>query len=314
MSPRKLLIGLLIVATFSLGTLRDAAAAAPEAKKIVFLPGRSSHGWGAHSHPASCLLLARLLNENVPGLKAVVHQGGWPNDMAVLDDAAAIVIACDGNGVIGSHYAELDALAKKGVGLAFLHYSLDVGNKERGSYMLNWIGGYYEQFWSVNPSWKAEFNSFPTHAVTRGVKPFAIHDEWYYHMRFREPMDGVVPLLTAVPPDRTRQGKDGPHSGNPAVRERLGMPEHLAWVYQRPDGGRGFGFTGGHFHWNWANDNLRKLVLNAIVWVARADVPADGVVTKTPTAEELEANQEAGRPGDWTREKTEQWIERAQGK
>jgi type 1 glutamine amidotransferase len=289
-------------------------AASPEGKqKIVFLPGSASHGYGMHAHPATCLLLARLLNETVPGVAAEVHRGGWANDPAVLDGAAAIVIFCDGNSVIGSHYKELDSLAKKGVGLAFLHYSLDVGDKERGTYVMDWIGGYYEQFWSVNPSWKAQFTSLPQHPITRGVKPFAIGDEWYYHMRFRDEMKGVTPILTAIPPDSTRQGKDGPHSGNPTVRERLGMPEHVAWACERADGGRGFGFTGGHFHWNWANDDLRKLVLNAIVWTAKIEVPADGIVTKTPTAEELEANQELPKPADWTRERTQQMINNARG-
>ena len=43
---------------------------------------------------------------------------------------------------------------------------------------------------------------------------------------------------------------------------------------ERPDGGRGFGFTGGHFHRNWGDPNFRKLVLNAILWTAGLDVPS----------------------------------------
>ena len=64
----------------------------------------------------------------------------------------------------------------------------------------------------------------------------------------------------------------------------------MAWARQRPDGGRGFGITGAHFHWNWGNDNFRKLVLNAIVWAAHVPVPETGVPSRTPTLEELEAN------------------------
>jgi hypothetical protein len=33
------------------------------------------------------------------------------------------------------------------------------------------------------------------------------------------------------------------------------------WVYERPDGGRRFGFTGGHTHANWGNPNQRKVML-----------------------------------------------------
>ena len=61
------------------------------------------------------------------------------------------------------------------------------------------------------------------------------------------------------------------------------------WVYERPDAGRGFGFTGGHKHVNWADDNCRKVVLNALLWIAKADVPADGVPS-TVAPEELAQN------------------------
>lgn len=279
-------------------------------KSIVFLPGRQSHGWTGHAYAADCKLLAGILNKNVPGIEAVVIEGGWPKDTSVLETAAAIIIACDGNSLIGSesNWKALDAIADKGVGLGFLHYSLDPG-KRYGSYMLDWIGGYYEQHWSVNPHWRAEFKTLPSHPVTRGVEPFTASDEWYYHMRFREKMQGVTPILTAVPPDSTRQRPDGPHSNNPTVRSRKGMPEHVAWVYQRPDGGRGFGCTGGHTHWVYAQDDFRKLMLNTICWIAHVEVPADGVATTTPTAAEMEANLEGQRPKDWTTERIERVIE-----
>jgi type 1 glutamine amidotransferase len=99
--------------------------------------------------------------------------------------------------------------------------------------------------------------------------------------------------LTAVPPDSTR-GKPGlndAYSGNPEVLKRIGLPEHVMWALDRPDGGRGFGFTGGHSHRNWANDDFRKIVLNALLWVARADVPPKGVES-TVTEQDLQENLE----------------------
>jgi hypothetical protein len=63
----------------------------------------------------------------------------------------------------------------------------------------------------------------------------------------------------------------------------------LAWAYERPDGGRGFGCTGGHFHKNWGNDEFRKLMLNALVWTAGLEVPTKGI-SSTVTSQELEAN------------------------
>ena len=59
----------------------------------------------------------------------------------------------------------------------------------------------------------------------------------------------------------------------------------MAWAVERKDGGRGFGFTGGHFHDNWGNDDFRKTILNALVWVAKGDVPANGVESKITKAD-----------------------------
>ena len=88
-----------------------------------------------------------------------------------------------------------------------------------------------------------------------------------------------------------------------STESRLGPerkePQHVMWAFERPSslgGGRGFGFTGGHFHRNWKHDDHRGVVLNAIAWIAGVDVPADGVSTKTPTDEEMAANlDEKGR-------------------
>ena len=177
-----------------------------------------------------------------------------------------------------------------------LHYATGIFKGKQGDYFLDWTGGLFERDWSVNPHFNAEFTSLPDHPITRGVKPFAIEDEWYYNMRFPKDMSGVTPILAAIPPDATRKRPFGRYSGNAHVRARLGKPEYLAWVRVRPDGGRGFGFTGGHWQANWADDNFRKVVLNGIIWTAKLDIPADGVPSKRPTLAELEANLDEPKP------------------
>jgi hypothetical protein len=154
----------------------------------------------------------------------------------------------------------------------------------------SWIGGYFETFWSVNPDWTAHYEKFPEHPVSRGLRPCQVNDEWYFHMRFADDMKGVTPIFTAVPPDAVHRKGNDAHGANPEVFARKGLPEDMAWAFQRPDGGRGFGFTGGHYHWNWACDTFRKAVLNGIVWTAGLEVPAAGVPSKTPTFEELQQN------------------------
>jgi len=281
-------------------------------KKLVLVAGSKSHGYNAHEHNAGCLLLAKCLNENMPNIYAAVYTNGWPKDPTCFDNADAICMFCDGGGghVVMQHLEETDKMAKKGVGIACLHYGVEVPKGKPGNYMLDWTGGYFETFWSVNPHFKAEFKKFPKHPITRGVKPFELDDEWYYHMRFRENMQGVTPVLSAIPPESTRQRKDGAHSGNPTVRARKGMSEHVGWAYERPDGGRGFGFTGGHWHHNWAQNDFRKLVLNGLVWIAGVEVPANGVPSKRPSVAELEANQDYPKSKNWSSEKIQEIIDR----
>ncbi len=286
-----------------------AAAKKPDAKKIVFIAGPKSHGYGAHEHYAGCMLLADRM-EQLPGVECEVVKDGWPKDTGILDDADSIVIFCDGGGrhPIIPHIDEVAPLMDQGVGLVCLHYGVEVPKGKPGDALLKWTGGYFEAYWSVNPHWTAEFKEFPEHPVTRGVKPFAINDEWYYHMRFPEGMKNVTPILTAVPPDKTRERPDGAHSGNPTVRARKGMPEHLMWVVERSDGGRGMGFTGGHWHWSWACDSFRTVVLNGIAWTAKIDIPEGGIPSKRPTMDELEKNQDYPKPDRFQREEWEKKI------
>jgi hypothetical protein len=104
-------------------------------------------------------------------------------------------------------------------------------------------------------------------------------------------MKGVTPILSAVAPIGTVRKEPSDRGGNPTVYDAVsaGKPQHMAWAYEREDGGRGFGFTGGHFHDNWGNDNFRKVVLNAMVWLAKCEVPAGGVESQVTEAD-LNAN------------------------
>ena len=283
---------MLKLATLLLAIVVTAAtlARAEDKKKIVLIAGSPSHGPGEHEFNAGVALLKKCLDK-VPGVDTVVFNNGWPKDANAFDGADAIVIYSDGGdghpAIQDNHLDQLNAAMKRGVGLACMNYAVEVPAKKGGPEFLNWIGGYFETFWSVNPTWEADFKQIPEHPITRGVKPFKIYDEWYYHMRFQD--SHVTPLLSAIPPESTRERPDDAHGGNQYVRARKGMSEDVAWAYDRPDGGRGFGFTGAHFHKNWGDDNFRKLVLNAILWIAKMEVPAEGVQSAV-TADELKQN------------------------
>jgi hypothetical protein len=130
-----------------------------------------------------------------------------------------------------------------------------------------WAGGYFDyetgntpnHWYSAIQTWNADSKlGIPEHPLARGVKPFPTQEEYYYRIKFRDNDPRLKPIVLTRPPKETNDFAVG-------------------WAVERADGGRGFGFTGGHFYQNWWNPDFRKLVLNAIVWTAKLDVPERGV-------------------------------------
>jgi type 1 glutamine amidotransferase len=263
-------------------------------KKVVFISGKPSHGRMKHEHRAGNMILAKRLNESGLPIEAVVLEDiGYPKDESVLEDASTIVIFCTGHGghLLNPKLREFDALMKKGIGVIMIHWATEAVSGAPGDKFLEWMGGFCDLNWSVNPHWKPNFKPRP-HPIWNGVQPFSVDDEWYYHMRFVEDRTGFTPILTDVPPMETLKRPDGMRSGNPAVRKAVanGETQHVAWAYERTSGGRGFGFTGGHNHDSWQEDNYRKVMLNAILWTAGMDVPKNGVTSSAPDLVEIESN------------------------
>ena len=277
-------------------------------KKIVFLAGSKSHKYGEHEYYAGSVLLAKSIQESYPNFQVEVIENGWPREPTVFEDADTIVVYSDGGPKhpLLDHLKEFDSLMQRGVGFVCIHFSTEIPQGVASEHLLNWLGGYFETDWSVNPHWLPEFNEWPTHPITRGVRPLSNNDGWYFHLRFAEDRSRITPILTAIPPKSTMDRPDSPHSGNPHVRQSVerGDRQTLAWTFDREDGGRSFGFTGGHHHWNWGDANYRRFMLNAILWTAKHAVPADGFGSRVVTMAELEMNQDFEPPVDFDREKT----------
>lgn len=239
--------------------------------RVVFLAGPDSHLPGSHEHEAGSELLATALRIRDASVETVNVYGGWPEDDSIFEGADAIVMYCDGGDshLVMDHLPRFNQLITEGVGVVAIHYCVEVPKGSPASTaMLDAIGGYFETWWSVNPVWTAEYETIPPHAVTAEVTPFTLKDEWYFNMRFAD--QGIAPLLSAIAPASTMDRWNGPHSGNDAVRQQVAdkLPQVTAWAYERPGGGRGVGYTGGHYHSNWENEQARSLILNAIEWVA----------------------------------------------
>lgn len=281
-------------ATVAVGSHPPTLADSAKPKKLVLIAGTPSHGPGDHEFNAGVLLLDKCL-KGVKGIETVVFRNGYPKDDSALDTADGILCYADGGAghplIRERRLERIGKLMARGVGLMCAHFGVEVPKDLGGPQFLEWIGGYYEHMYSCNPMWRPEFKEFPKHPICNGVKPFAVRDEWYFNMRFREGMKGVTPILAAKPSDEVRGGPyvypRGPYKH---IQENKGRSEAMMWAFERPaSGGRGVGFTGGHFHRNWATDDFRKVVLNALLWICKVEVPPEGVVSQVTEAD-LAAN------------------------
>lgn len=266
-------------------------------KKAVFIAGAPSHGCGAHEFNAGVKLLARRLAGQEKLLIAPYYSGRWDADPTSLDNADAIVLYSDGGGrhPFLRDMDRIDAAMRRGVGLMCMHYAVEIPKGDPGQHFLDWIGGFYESGWSSNPHWNAALRTGSDHPITRGVRGEEVLDEWYFCIRFRPEKEGVTSILEATPDTKTRSSNGWPRKPYPHIIADEGRSETLMWAVERPDGGRGVGFTGGHFHHNWAYEAKRRAVLNAILWVCGLEVPTGGVVSDAVTEEELNQNLDPKR-------------------
>jgi hypothetical protein len=241
----------------------------PKLGKIVLLAGGPSSKPMAHEYFAGCALLMDWLKQQ-PGVWPVMARG-WPKTERLFEGARAVVYYGDGGGkqpfVDPARWQTFARLMDSGAGLVLLHQAMDFPAGPDGDKIKGWLGGVFHSDIGCRGHWDMEFTTIPAHEVTRGVKPFAAPgDGWLYNLHFAP--KGVTPVLLGAVPEDSRKTAD--------ARRHTGREEVIAWAYQRPDGGRGFAFTGADLHKSWAYPSQRKLVLNGILWAAKLPVPPDG--------------------------------------
>lgn len=243
----------------------------PKLARVVLLAGSPSNKSGQHEYFAGCALFMDWLRQS-PGVDPVMARDGWPKNEGILDQARTVVCYMDGGGkqpfLEPARMKRLQSLVDAGVGLVMLHQAVDFP-KGPDETVQSWLGAVWRADIGSRGHWDMEFSRLPAHPVLRGVKPFAAPgDGWLYNLHFRAGMKGVVPLLQGTVPDKSRT--------TPDAKLHKGRPEVIAWAYERPGGGRSFGFTGCDLHKNWEIQSQRRLVINAVLWTAKLPVPEGG--------------------------------------
>lgn len=241
---------------------------ATPAKTIVLIAGpvRTHDRIGHHDYLAGCKLLADLLRRS-SGINPIVVHDGWPEDSRITNDCAAIVFYDGGGGNQGflrspERIERIQTAVDAGVGIVMIHktvaFPLSLTNQGKA-----WIGGTYTPGTSSRGHWRSRHASFVDHPVSAGVESWRIRDGWLNNIQFVDKMSGVTPLLWS---GRKHGGADA--GGNRDI---------VSWVYDRPDGGRSFSFTGLDAHSAWSLPGLRRFVTNGILWTAGNEIPASGV-------------------------------------
>ena len=241
------------------------AGLAGEPKRVLLLAGKGSHGYGAHEHQAGIRVLAKCLR-GVPGLKTSSHfvGDGWPQGPKLIKAADGIVMFMDEamrwQQSDPARQAALQDLMDRGGGVVALHWA--VGGKEDKDipFHLKLVGGCHGGSDRKYTHAEVELDvADPSHAITSGIGNFRIDDEFYYQLKWAK-QGKVVPLLTATIEDLPDQA--------------------AAWAFERPDGGRSFGFVCLHSHANWGLIECRRLVAQAVVWTVKLPVPKEGLPVK----------------------------------
>lgn len=221
--------------------------------KTVLLVGQShdNHPPQTHEYLPGLERVAGLL-ENTERLKVRIVNGDepWtdgPDSLADVDGAVLFLAE-------GARWCQADArrhealarLAARGGGLVGLHWAIGTKAAEPIGPFLKLLGGCHggpDRKYAVVETDVHVVD--PSHPIAAGLQDFQVRDEFYYRLKFVEPSAGLRSVLQAT---------------------IEGQPETVAWSYERPDGGRSFGFSGLHFHDNWERAEYRALIKQAVLW------------------------------------------------
>jgi len=235
---------------------------ADEPKKVLLLAGKGSHEYGAHEHEAGMRVLGKCLH-GIAGLKTSYHYvgDGWAEGPELIKHADGIVMFLDcgmrWEQADRKRQAALENLMARGGGVLALHWAVGGRDEKDIPFHLRLVGGCHggsdRKYTHAEVGLKV---AAPEHPIMRAIEGFQINDEFYYTLKWSK-QGKIVPLLTATIDNYPNQA--------------------VAWAFERPDGGRSFGFVCLHSHENWGLIECRRLVSQAVLWTVKLPIPKEGL-------------------------------------
>ncbi len=258
----------LLVTLLAGRALTSAASAQDEEPKngpvrlLLLCQGPDGHPTGTHEYKAGVGIMAECL-KRVEGLEVTVANADepWSDGPDLLQKTDGVVMYLSE----GARWAHADAdrlealaqLAARRGGIAAVHWAMGTKEERYIEGYLKLVGGCHggaDRKYTVVETDLALAD--PKHPIANGLADFHIRDEFYYRLKLVKGDRGVRPIVTAP---------------------IEGQQETLAWAWERPDGGRSFGFCGCHFHENWMRPEYRRLVCQGILWSLKLPVPEKGL-------------------------------------
>jgi hypothetical protein len=239
-----------------LGVLSSTVAADEPAgsPSVLFIGKQPDHPYGSHMYLHTCRMLSECLRLN--GLQASVSDG-WPKDVPLEGVKTVVVYTSPGAELLldGPHRDEFVRLMQRGVGLVTIHWASSVLQDDFDRLGERWIhslGGTWISNVGLSTDTSELKQLIPTHPICRGWSSYELHDEYYLNPTISKDARPLLQVTTK------------------------GQEVVVGWAYERPDGGRAYGTTLGHFYSNFEREPFRRAVVNAILWTAHRDVPAAG--------------------------------------
>lgn len=252
-----------VICSLTLVFLPALSAAADKPQRLLLIgQAPDGHPPGTHEYRAAASLFSKMLApmDRLQTI-AVSADGDWPEGPELLDGAdAAVVFVSEGAKWLQGDAKRLtafQALAKRGGGLICLHWGM--GTRD-AKFIPAWVelfggchGGPDRRYKVVDVKTQL---ATPTHPILRGVSPVELREEFYFKLKWAQPAEQITPL----------------------IQVRIEEEDHtVGWAWERPDGGRSFGFSGLHFHENWKLDSYQRMLAQSVRWVLKRKIPHAGV-------------------------------------
>lgn len=256
---------LLLLMIFSF-TAAARADDAPPKHLLLLGQGPDGHPPTTHEYMAGQKILKACL-ERASNLKVEIESADepWTDGPARLAETDGVVLFlsegakwCQAD---PRRYEALTRLAARGGAIAGLHWGIGAKDAQYIAGFQKLLGGCHggpdRRYAVVDETLQI---ADAMHPITTGLAPLHVRDEFYFQLKLIR-SDDLTPVIT-VPIE--------------------GHNETVAWAWQRPDGGRSFGFSGLHFHDNWRRPVYRRLIAQGVLWTLKLPISADGIDVEVP--------------------------------